>query len=145
MNKRPLIGVGAVVFGASGEILLIKRGKPPHYGRWMVPGGTLEWGETLEEAVLREVREETGIDIEIEHRQGRSFLLLLAKVALLCGRWPRFEKTGQPALCGGGVDHRVSCGTSTRWARAREVDELRPSDAVTSANSSGLMGVGTAK
>lgn len=66
MNKRPLIGVGAVVFGASNDILLIKRGKAPHYGRWMVPGGRLEWGETLEEAVLREVREEAGIAIEIE-------------------------------------------------------------------------------
>lgn len=66
MNKRPLIGVGAVVFSAGNEILLIKRGKPPHYGRWMVPGGTLEWGESLEDAAIREVREETGIDIEIE-------------------------------------------------------------------------------
>ncbi len=66
MNKRPLIGVGAVVFGAGEEILLIKRGKAPNYGRWMVPGGTLEWGETLEEGAIREVREETGIDIEIE-------------------------------------------------------------------------------
>ena len=66
MNKRPLIGVGAVVFSARNEILLIKRGKPPHYGRWMVPGGTLEWGESLEDAAIREVREETGIDIEIE-------------------------------------------------------------------------------
>jgi 8-oxo-dGTP diphosphatase len=66
LNKRPLIGVGAVVFGAGEEILLIKRGKAPHYGRWMVPGGTLEWGETLEEGAIREVREETGIDIEIE-------------------------------------------------------------------------------
>ena len=66
MNKRPLIGVGAVVFNDSNEILLIKRGKAPHYGRWMVPGGTLEWGETLEAAAIREVREETGIDIEIE-------------------------------------------------------------------------------
>lgn len=60
------MGVGAVVFNDAGEILLIRRGKPPHYGRWMVPGGTLEWGETLEEATVREVREETGIDIVIE-------------------------------------------------------------------------------
>jgi 8-oxo-dGTP diphosphatase len=66
VNKRPLIGVGAVVFGDEDRILLIKRGKAPHYGRWMVPGGTLEWGETLEEAAIREVREETGIEIEIE-------------------------------------------------------------------------------
>jgi len=58
--------VGAVVFNAEGEILLIKRGKAPHYGRWMVPGGTLEWGETLEQAAVREVLEETGIGIEIE-------------------------------------------------------------------------------
>lgn len=61
-----MVGVGAVVFDDQNRILLIKRGKPPHYGSWMVPGGTLEWGETLERAVVREVREETGIEIEIE-------------------------------------------------------------------------------
>lgn len=55
-----------MVFNDAGEILLIKRGKAPHYGRWMVPGGALEWGETLEQATIREVREETGIDIEID-------------------------------------------------------------------------------
>ena len=38
------IGVGAVVFNAAGDVLLIRRGKEPQYGRWMVPGGTLEWG-----------------------------------------------------------------------------------------------------
>jgi 8-oxo-dGTP diphosphatase len=60
------VGVGAVVFNQRGEIALIKRGKPPHFGRWMIPGGSLEWGETLEQAAVREVREETGLDIEIE-------------------------------------------------------------------------------
>ena len=55
-----------MVFNEAGEILLIKRSKPPQYGRWMVPGGRLEWGETLEEAAIREIREETGIDIEID-------------------------------------------------------------------------------
>lgn len=60
------MGVGAVVFNAEGEIVLIKRGKAPHYGRWMIPGGSLEWGETLEQAAVREVKEETGLDIEIE-------------------------------------------------------------------------------
>ncbi len=55
-----------MVFNDRDEILLIKRGKPPQYGRWMVPGGSLEWGETLEQAAVREVREETGIEIEIE-------------------------------------------------------------------------------
>jgi 8-oxo-dGTP diphosphatase len=58
--------VGVVVFNEAQDILLIKRGKQPHYGRWMVPGGTLEWGETIEQAAIREVREETGIEIVIE-------------------------------------------------------------------------------
>jgi mutator protein MutT len=44
-----------------GRVLLIRRGKEPLRGRWVVPGGTLELGETLEEAVVREVLEETGI------------------------------------------------------------------------------------
>lgn len=65
-KKGPLIGVGAVVFNDRHEILLIKRGKAPNYGQWMVPGGTLEWGESLEECAVREVREETGVEIEIE-------------------------------------------------------------------------------
>lgn len=66
MIRRPLIGVGAVVFNDAEEILLIRRGKEPMYGRWMVPGGTLEWGETLEAAAVREVLEETGIEIRID-------------------------------------------------------------------------------
>lgn len=59
---QPRVGVGAVVVH-EGRALLIRRGKPPLYGRWVVPGGTLELGETLEEAVVREVREETGLEI----------------------------------------------------------------------------------
>ena len=44
-----------------GKVLLIQRGKEPLKGRWVIPGGTVELGETLEDAVAREVREETGI------------------------------------------------------------------------------------
>jgi ADP-ribose pyrophosphatase len=54
-----VLGVGAVVVRA-GAALLIRRGKEPLRGRWVVPGGTVELGETLEEAVAREVLEETG-------------------------------------------------------------------------------------
>jgi 8-oxo-dGTP diphosphatase len=54
--------VGAVVI-RGGRVLLIRRGKEPLRGRWLVPGGTVELGETLEEAVVREVREETGVEV----------------------------------------------------------------------------------
>jgi 8-oxo-dGTP diphosphatase len=58
--RRPVVGVGAVVVH-EGRVLLIRRGKEPLRGRWLVPGGTVEWGETLEEAVVRELEEETGL------------------------------------------------------------------------------------
>ena len=57
---RPGVGVGAVLIH-EGKALLIKRGKEPLRGRWVVPGGTVEVGETLEQALVREVREETGL------------------------------------------------------------------------------------
>jgi len=58
-----VVGVGAVVV-REGRVLLIRRGKEPLRGRWLVPGGTLEWGETLAAAVAREVLEETGVTVE---------------------------------------------------------------------------------
>lgn len=66
MKEEPQIhiGVGAVVFRGD-DILVIKRGKPPFEGQWSIPGGGLEYGEALQDAVIREVREETGLEIEV--------------------------------------------------------------------------------
>ena len=58
------VGVGAVVFRGD-DVLLIRRGKPPFLGQWSIPGGALHHGEKLEDAVRREVREETGVDIRL--------------------------------------------------------------------------------
>jgi len=61
----PVVAVAAIVFDAQGRVLLIERGRPPSAGQWSVPGGKLEPAETLAQAVAREVREETGLLVEV--------------------------------------------------------------------------------
>jgi len=60
----PVLGVGAVIFNNE-KVLLVKRGKEPGYGKWSIPGGAVELGKTLKESLLKEVREETGLEVEI--------------------------------------------------------------------------------
>lgn len=62
--ERPIAAVGAVVVD-NGKVLLIRRGKPPRPGQWSLPGGGQELGESYIEAAIREVREETGLAIEV--------------------------------------------------------------------------------
>jgi ADP-ribose pyrophosphatase YjhB (NUDIX family) len=59
-----LVGVGAAVF-RDGEVLLVKRGNPPLSDQWSLPGGLVAPGESLKEAVRREVREECAVEIEV--------------------------------------------------------------------------------
>jgi 8-oxo-dGTP diphosphatase len=61
---HPMVGVGGIVLN-EGKVLLVRRGKQPGYGKWSIPGGMVELGETLSEAIKREVLEECGIEIEL--------------------------------------------------------------------------------
>src|SRR5579864_5204235 len=61
---RPIVGVGAVILDGD-RVLLVRRGREPLKGEWSIPGGAVEAGETLEAAIAREVREETGIEIDV--------------------------------------------------------------------------------
>jgi 8-oxo-dGTP diphosphatase len=61
--QTPMVGVGAVVIDGD-HVLLIRRGQQPMKGQWSLPGGALEVGETLLDGVRREVREETGLEVE---------------------------------------------------------------------------------
>jgi 8-oxo-dGTP diphosphatase len=59
---RPYLAVSAAIF-RDGRVLIVRRGRPPAHGLYTLPGGGVELGETLEDAVIREVREETGLAI----------------------------------------------------------------------------------
>jgi len=60
--SQPVVGVGAIII-CDGKILLEKRKGEPGKGKWSVPGGLVELGERAEDAVIREVKEETGLDV----------------------------------------------------------------------------------
>jgi ADP-ribose pyrophosphatase YjhB (NUDIX family) len=60
---RPYLAVSAAIF-REGRVLIVRRARPPAHGLYTLPGGGVELGETLEEAVIREVREETALNIE---------------------------------------------------------------------------------
>jgi 8-oxo-dGTP diphosphatase len=73
-EKRPVVCAGAVIRDETGRLLLIRRGREPGAGRWSLPGGRLEPGESPATAAAREVAEETGLVVAIGD--------LLATVAL---------------------------------------------------------------
>ncbi|MGH9000083.1 MAG: NUDIX hydrolase [Acidimicrobiia bacterium] len=60
----PEVAVGAVVRRGD-QILVVRRGRGPGTGRWSLPGGRVDFGETLAQAVAREVQEETGVDVDV--------------------------------------------------------------------------------
>ena len=78
--SAPVVGVGAVVV-KDGKALIVKRAHEPRKGEWSLPGGRVELGEALVDAVRREIKEETGLDIavgpivevldRVHHRDGR--------------------------------------------------------------------------
>jgi 8-oxo-dGTP diphosphatase len=110
------VGVGAVAV-RDGAILLIKRGRPPSEDRWSLPGGRPEWGETMVQALRREVEEETGLEVEVGAlagiverlypEEGFHYVILDCFVTVVSG-------TLRP---GGDV-------TDARWVPLEEMDRL---------------------
>jgi 8-oxo-dGTP diphosphatase len=62
--RTPALAVDTLILDPARGVLLIRRGNPPFQGRWALPGGFVEVGETCEAACVREAREETGLDVE---------------------------------------------------------------------------------
>jgi len=63
--KRPFVAVDVVLVRRDGSIVLVRRGKEPFKGFWALPGGFVEYGETVEQAAVREAEEETGLKVKI--------------------------------------------------------------------------------
>ena len=108
--ERPVIGVGGVIL-VEGQVVLVRRRFEPLAGRWSLPGGMLEVGETLEAGVSREMTEETGLEIKvgpvievfdrITYDQSRRVQFHFVLVDYLC--WP----SGGELQAGSDVDRVV--------------------------------------
>ena len=59
------VGVGGVIVNQADEVLLLLRGRTPEAGHWSVPGGSVQFGEKVEEALKREIREELGVEVAV--------------------------------------------------------------------------------
>jgi 8-oxo-dGTP diphosphatase len=117
----PKVGVGGLVV-VEGRVLLIRRGKAPLLGRWSIPGGTVEPGETLKQALIREMAEETGLDVvpgrlltvfdRIE-REGDVVVFHYVILDYLCR-----------CLSEAGTARAGSDALEVRWVRAEELEPL---------------------
>lgn len=119
---RPIVGVGAIIIEDE-NVLIVRRGQPPKMGAWSIPGGGVDLGEDLEQACVREVREETGLDVEILS-EGR----VLNRVTR--DEWERvqFHYVLIDFVCRptGGVLQAASDISEARWVPLSEVSSLSP-------------------
>ena len=122
MTRKPyVLAVKAIVRDGQGRILLLKRGAESRLfaGKWDVPGGKVDSGEAFDEALVREVREETGLAVSLEGVAGATeFELPKARVAVLFLE-ARCEE-GDVALS---PEHDAH-----QWARPDEVGDVDLSD-----------------
>ncbi|MGC9105241.1 MAG: NUDIX hydrolase [Thermoprotei archaeon] len=117
MSGRPLVAVGCLV-SEGNKVLLVRRKKPPNAGLLAVPGGKVEFGETLEKAVTREMKEETNLDVEVVD--------VLAIVQVIK---EGFHYVIVDFLCRkvGGVERASSDASELVWVDLNELEEIRSS------------------
>jgi 8-oxo-dGTP diphosphatase len=110
------IAVGAVVLDEDGRVLLVRRGRAPSLGSWTLPGGRVETGESLEDAVVREVREETALATHVICGLG------VVRVAREGFAYEIHEYLVAPV--GGGVPSAGDDAAEVRWAARGDLDGL---------------------
>ena len=125
--ERPVVGIGGVVI-SNGRVLLIRRGNPPLEGEWSIPGGTLEVGETLPEAVKRELAEETGLEVRVGE-----LIEALERIFLDSQGRSKYHYVILDYLCEvtAGNARAGSDATDVAWATESELGNYRLSEAAT--------------
>lgn len=116
-----MLAVGAIVLDR-GELLLVKRDREPARGEWSLPGGRVDWGESLREAVVREVREETAIDIEVEALAGIAERIVPDDAGEVLWHFVILDFWAKPR------SHELRAGddvSEARWVRVEELAEMR--------------------
>jgi 8-oxo-dGTP diphosphatase len=120
MAGRRIPCVGAVIKDAAGRLLLIRRGHDPGAGLWSLPGGRIELGETDQQAVAREVLEETGLSVEC----GR----LLGTAELPGPDGTTIDVSDYLAVVTGGELAAADDAADARWVTAADLAGLPLSD-----------------
>ncbi len=126
--ERPIVGVGAVVLEGE-RVLLVKRAYEPLKGEWSLPGGAVEVGETLTEAIRREVLEETQVDVEVG-----PIVEVLDRITRDPNGRVRYHFVLVDFLCRpvGGAVQCASDAEEAAWADRSELDRYRVADATIS-------------
>ena len=114
---RPVVGVGGVVV-EDGAVLLVQRASEPLKGQWSLPGGVVELGETLIEAVRRELREETGLEVRV-----LDMVEVFERISRDADDRARYHFVLIDNLCEpvGGTARAGSDVAAVAWARAEEL------------------------
>jgi mutator protein MutT len=123
--SRPIVGVGAVILDGD-CVLLVRRGREPLKGEWSIPGGAVESGETLEAAIAREVREETGLDVEVG-----GVVTVLDRIRLDADGRAHYHYVLIDFLCrrSAGTAACASDADELAWVPVRELERYRLADA----------------
>lgn len=115
-RRQPEVVVGAVVFDDDARVLLVRRRNAPSAGEWSLPGGHVEPGESLASAVAREVREETGIAVDV-----------VRELEVVTIEREGFAYAIHEQLCaarGTSAPRAADDATDARWARLEELAAL---------------------
>lgn len=117
-NDHPWIGIDAIILDADRRILLIKRGSKVYHGMWALVSGKMSWGEEVKDTITREVKEETGLEVEVIKFVGRYYDKI--------GRHPTKTMICLPHICKvlGGELKAGSDAIDVKWFTLDEIKTM---------------------